>query len=229
MIQDQLPLVLAGVELTALASGALWWPEARLLAVADLHLEKGASFAARGAMLPPYDTQDTLQRLGAEIERWKPAHVVALGDSFHDKGAVDRACATTIDLLSAAVASVGDWIWISGNHDPSPEGPWGGQVAESLAVGPLLFHHQAEADAPIGEVSGHFHPKTRINLGPRSISGGCFLFDGAKLILPAFGAYAGGLDIRDPAITSLFPRGFKAFLTARGRILPVATPTTRRR
>jgi len=227
MSPDALTFSLAGVELIAAACGALWWPEARVLAVADLHLEKGASFAARGAMLPPYDTTDTLARLTAAIARWRPEVVVALGDSFHDRRSVDRACEGTVEALSAAVRSVRDWVWICGNHDPSPEGPWGGQVAESLAVGPLLFRHQAEADAAPGEISGHFHPKARVSFGPRSISGGCFLHDGDKLILPAFGAFTGGLDIGDPAIKALFPSGFQAFLTARGKILPV--PVARRR
>ncbi len=221
MKRDVIHFSLAGAELLATASGALWWPEAKVLAVADLHLEKGASFAARGAMLPPYDTKDTLARLKIEIDRWRPEVVIALGDSFHDRGSVDRACQTTIDLLTDAVASVGDWTWICGNHDPSPQGPWGGHVAETLAVGPLLFRHQAVDGSIAGEISGHYHPKARLNLGPRAVSGGCFVHDETKLILPAFGAYAGGLDLRDPAISDLFPGGFQAFLTARGRILPL--------
>lgn len=229
MSPEFLPFSLAGVELVAAASGALWWPEARVLAVADLHLEKGASFAARGAMLPPYDTADTLARLNAAIDRWKPEVVVALGDSFHDRGSVGRACDGTIEALTAAVRSVPDWIWICGNHDPSPEGPWGGQVTESLAIGPLLFRHQAETQASPGEVSGHFHPKARVSFGPRSVSGGCFLHDGEKLILPAFGAFTGGLDIGDPAIKELFPSGFQVFLAARGKILPVSASAARRR
>ncbi len=222
MSRDCLPFSFAGATLVAHASGALWWPEARVLAVADLHLEKGASFAARGAMLPPYDTADTLERLNAVIKRWKPEILVALGDSFHDRGSVDRACSETVDALSVAVRSVRDWVWICGNHDPSPEGPWGGQVLESLVIGSLFFRHEAEIGAAPGEVSGHFHPKARVSLGPRSISGGCFLHDRAKLILPAFGAFTGGLDIGDPAIKALFPEGFQAYLTARGKILPVA-------
>ena len=221
MSLDSLPFAFAGANLVAHASGALWWPEARVLAVADLHLEKGASFAARGALLPPYDTIDTLGRVNAAIERWKPEILITLGDSFHDRGAVGRACSETVEALSLAVKSVRDWVWICGNHDPSPVGPWGGQVAESLAIGSLLFRHQAEIGAAPGEVSGHFHPKARVSLGPRSISGGCFLFDRTKLILPAFGAFTGGLDIGDPAIKTLFPDGFQAYLTARGKILPV--------
>ena len=212
---------LAGAGLVAVASGSLWWPEARILTVADLHLEKGACFAARGIMLPPYDTTSTLARLSREIARWKPKIVIALGDSFHDRQATERAPKSTIDAVSAMVGSVKDWIWICGNHDPAPYGPWGGQIAECLAVGPLLFRHQAETISEPGEISGHFHPKARFNLGPRTVSGGCFLHDGTKLILPAFGAFTGGLDIKDPAIQMLFRGGFQAFLTARGRIFPI--------
>src|SRR3954464_10835578 len=77
-------LALAGVELHADVAGALFWPEHGVLAVADLHLEKGSSFAARGVLLPPYDTAATLVRLGALIAHYAPRLVIALGDGFHD-------------------------------------------------------------------------------------------------------------------------------------------------
>ncbi|MEL6750756.1 MAG: hypothetical protein AAFO70_01600, partial [Pseudomonadota bacterium] len=73
-----------GVELVADAHGVAYWPATETLLVADLHFEKGSSFARRGQLLPPYDTGITLRRLAACLTRWQPRRVVALGDSFHD-------------------------------------------------------------------------------------------------------------------------------------------------
>ena len=69
---ERIDVAVAGVPLLADPAGALYWPEQGLLAVADLHLEKGSSFAARGVLLPPYDTAATLARLAALIARYAP-------------------------------------------------------------------------------------------------------------------------------------------------------------
>ncbi|MDH3473546.1 MAG: ligase-associated DNA damage response endonuclease PdeM [Rhodospirillales bacterium] len=207
-----------GAELVADGAGALFWPARRTLMVADLHLEKGSAFAERGVLLPPYDTAATLQRLAAAIERHRPERVVCLGDSFHDAGAAARLApdhAALIERLTAAR----EWIWIAGNHDPAPPAAWGGKVAAELTLGPLVLRHQA-ADgihAP-GEVSGHYHPKASVRLRAGGYTGRCFVTDGRRVILPAFGAYAGGLDVLDPAVAGLFPRGFRVRLLGRSGV-----------
>ncbi len=204
-----------GAELLTDASGALFWPARRSLMVADLHLEKGSAFAERGLFLPPYDTAATLQRLAEVIGRYRPDRVVCLGDSFHDGGAaarLPRDAAETIKRLTAAV----DWIWIAGNHDPAPPADWGGRVATEVTLGPLVLRHQAAGDRPAhGELSGHYHPKAAVRLRARRFAGRCFVTDGRRLILPAFGAYAGGLDVLDPAVAGLFPGGFRVHLLGR--------------
>ncbi len=203
-----------GVGLTADFTGALFWPNRRTLAVADLHLEKGSAFAERGHLLPPYDTAATLRALADAIARYRPARVICLGDSFHDGGAAERLAAADADRLRRLTA-VHDWIWISGNHDPAPPRDWGGQVETDLTMGALTFRHQAEARCPAGEISGHYHPKASVRLRVRRVTGRCFLGDGRRLILPAFGAYAGGLDVLDPAVSGLFPGGFQVHLLGR--------------
>lgn len=209
--------LLNGAELTADFSGALWWAERRLLVAADLHLEKGSGYARHGTLLPPYDTRETLARLEAVMARLKPAMVICLGDSFHDGDAAARLDADDIALLSRLTASC-DWCWIAGNHDPAPPADWGGRVESEIVLGPLVFRHEAMSGSAAGEVSGHYHPKATVQTRARRVSGRCFVTDGRRLILPAFGTYAGGLDVSDPAIGRLFPKGFDIHLIGRARV-----------
>jgi DNA ligase-associated metallophosphoesterase len=208
---------LNGAELIAHVSGAVWWPAAGTLAVADLHFEKGSAFAERGRLLPPYDSAVTLDRLAALMTRFHPRRVICLGDSFHDGRAGDRLPAPLGERL-ASLARAADWIWIQGNHDPVPPEAWGGRVLEAFAEGALQFRHEAAERQAAGEISGHFHPKAGITWRGRRVTGRCFVEDGRRLILPAFGAYAGGLDARDSAIAGLFPRGFRVHIVGREKL-----------
>jgi DNA ligase-associated metallophosphoesterase len=206
-----------GAELVADLSGALWWPEAALLAFADLHLEKGSSYAPRGALLPPYDTRTTLARMADAIARFRPRTVACLGDSFHDGDAASRLDAADAAALARLVDGR-DWLWVAGNHDPKPPAGLGGRSVEELAVGPLRFRHEAVFMTAPGEVSGHFHPKASVSHRGRRVTGRCFASDGRRLVLPAFGAYAGGLSVTDPALAGLFPDGFVVWMLGRSRV-----------
>ena len=207
-----------GAALLADPAGALVWPARATLLVADLHFEKGSSFAARGQFLPPYDTRATLTRLEALIARHRPERVICLGDSFHDSGAGDRLAAGDRARLRRLAAGR-DWIWIAGNHDPEPPGDLGGRVLDELTDGPLVFRHKAHgAGAAPGEVSGHWHPKASVHLPPRRITAPCFVTDGRRLVLPAFGAYTGGLNVLDPAVSALFRPDFRVHLLHRDRL-----------
>jgi DNA ligase-associated metallophosphoesterase len=194
-------LEIAGVTLVADLSGALFWEDERLLVVSDLHLEKGSSFATRGVLLPPYDTVATLGRLASVIARHDPRTVIALGDSFHDRDAHERLSAPDRDALSAMQARR-DWIWIAGNHDPALPSDLGGVVASEVAIGGIAFRH--EPTGASGEIAGHLHPKARVATRGRSMERRCFASDGARAVMPAFGAYTGGLSIRDAAFAKLF-------------------------
>jgi uncharacterized protein len=208
----------AGARLVACGSGILWWPAHRLLAVADLHLEKGSAIAARGRFLPPYDTRATLERLEACIAAREPAHVVCLGDSFHDKRAASRLSANDRERLSALVTRQ-RWTWIEGNHDPlAPEG-LGGEATRELRIGPLTFRHEAATDRiAAGEISGHYHPKAIVLVRGRALHARCFATDGRRLVLPAFGAYAGGLNVLDEAMRPLFAEKLSVYALSRGRV-----------
>ncbi len=213
----QSAIVLNGASLLADPSGALVWPAQAAVVVADLHLEKGSGFARRGTLLPPYDSAATLDRLAAVVAAHKPRQVICLGDSFHDGDAPLRLNAADTDKLRALTASV-EWTWIAGNHDPEPPAGLGGRVADEIAIGPLVFRHEARPGANAGEVSGHFHPKARVETRGRFVAGRCFVEDGMRLILPAFGAFAGGLDVFDPAIRGLMGRAFQVHLIGRDRV-----------
>jgi len=202
-------------------TGAAWLDETRALLVADLHLEKGSSYAARGQMLPPYDTRTTLRRLAEVITRRRPETVIALGDSFHDLGADGRMHAEDAAALSGLVASVPRWVWIEGNHDPVPPPRFGGEVAADMRLGPLILRHEPQPGSQPGEVAGHLHPCARVRGRGRSVRRRCFLSDGTRLILPAFGAYAGGLNCRDAAYTRCFGRAPDAWVIGRERVYPV--------
>jgi DNA ligase-associated metallophosphoesterase len=194
-------LRVADVDFVVDLTGAFYWHDEHLLIVSDLHLEKGSSFAMRGVLLPPFDTAATLTRLGAAITRHNPRRVIALGDSFHDGDAHQRLSPQDRGALSALQAGR-DWIWISGNHDPALPREIGGTVAEDVAIGPIVFRHEPTGMA--GEIAGHLHPKARVTTRGRSVERRCFASDGERAIMPAFGAYTGGLSIRDAAFAAIF-------------------------
>jgi hypothetical protein len=198
--------------LHALPSGALYWPSQTLLVVSDLHLGKSAR-AARfgGAQLPPYETTETLTRLSNDLDTTNARRVICLGDSF-DAPTLQTALPDS-DLLTLTRLQAGvDWVWIEGNHDPGPV-QLGGTHRHSLAVGPLTFRHIAEATPTPGEVTGHYHPKATLSLRGRALTRPCFLFDATRLILPAYGAFTGGLHSHDPALTRLMSPTAEAILT----------------
>ncbi|HEY2445570.1 MAG TPA: ligase-associated DNA damage response endonuclease PdeM [Rhizomicrobium sp.] len=202
------------------AAGALYWPAERTLVFSDLHLEKGSSYARSGQLLPPYDTRETLQRMEVQCARHTPVRVIALGDSFHDRGAPDRLDVGERAILSRLGRSA-EWIWIAGNHDPAPPRWLGGSIREEVAIGGLVFRHEPSSCAA-GEIAGHLHPcKSLVRLG-RSLRRRCFVSDRKRLVMPAFGAYAGGLDVRDRAVRMLFGETFLAYLLGARRVYAVA-------
>jgi hypothetical protein len=215
-------VIVHGIALAADCAGALYWPEHGLLAVADLHFEKGSSFARRGSLLPPYDTTETLARLSRLIAHYAPRVVVALGDNFHDGGGSARLSAQDRESLTALQRGR-EWVWIAGNHDPDPAEGIGGTFTAVLSVGALIFRHRPSRDAPRGEIAGHLHPVARVAQRGRAVSRRCFATDGNALVMPAFGAYTGGLNIRDRAFAIVFgARKFSAHMLGDGRLYAFA-------
>ena len=198
-----LRLWLHGEAVVLRASGGLWSPGHETLVVADLHLEKGSAYAARGQMLPPYDTRETLRRLGLEVAALRPRRVILLGDTFHDRGSEDRLAPDDAEALRALASGL-SLLWLVGNHDADGPRALPGETADDFDLGALRLRHEPGQGPSPGEVAGHLHPCARVVASRGSVRRRCFVTDGERIVLPAFGAYAGGLNIRDPAISALF-------------------------
>ena len=216
-------LSFAGETLTPQPCGALHWPAQDALLVADLHFEKASAFDKRGQLLPPYDSADTLNWLIDTIEKTAARRIFCLGDSFHDSGGPDRLPPGPRAALRSLTTSL-DWLWITGNHDDDTAASIGGRVMAEAKIGPLTLRHQAIPTDSAPELSGHFHPKIAVTARGRRIVRRCFAVSSTKIILPAYGAFTGGLFLTDPAFTAAMPGPITAYVPEAGQLLrfPVA-------
>jgi hypothetical protein len=208
--------VLGGLSCALDISGALHVPAHDTLLVADLHLEKGSSRARRGSMLPPYDTKATLDQLAAVVARYDPGTLIAMGDSFHDVGGPERLGPGDREAL-ARLQEGRRWIWITGNHDRTISGVVGGEVAAEWRLDAVALRHEPTT-GPEPEIAGHLHPVGKVAMRGRSVRRRCFVGDGRRMVMPAFGAYTGGLNVCDPAFRPLFADGFEAHLIGTERL-----------
>jgi len=215
-------ITVCGKDFVADASGALYWPAERALLVADLHLEKGSAWAMRGTLMPPYDTRDTLLRLADAIARYEPGIVVALGDSFHDAGGPARIDREDLEALHG-LQTGREWIWIAGNHDRAIGPGVGGRVSDALDLGGLTLRHEPTPGAVRNEIAGHLHPAARLTFQGCSVRRPCFVGNGRRLVLPAFGAFTGGLNVLDAAFEPIFGKtGLAVWMLGQSGLYPVA-------
>lgn len=213
--------VVNGVAAVCDPLGGLYLPDISTLVVSDLHLEKGAAFARRGMMLPPYDTIATLNILAAVIARYEPKTVISLGDNFHDRKGSEHLPADLRDLLSG-MARGREWIWINGNHDPDGTIDLPGECCDEFVYGGLAFRHEPSLLSGKGEIAGHLHPSATVRRREKYVRRPCFATDGSRLLMPAFGVLAGGLDLNHKAMQGLFDREtLVAHLLGRDRIYSV--------
>jgi DNA ligase-associated metallophosphoesterase len=212
-------VAISGAAATLDITGALYLVDADVLVVADLHFEKGSSFAERGQMLPPYDTHATLAALADAVARFAPRTVVALGDSFHDVRGPERLDRADRDAISGLQAGR-EWIWVTGNHDHTLPAHIGGTVTAEIELAGLKLRHEPQVDGR-AELAGHLHPVGKVAMRGRSVRRRCFVTDGTRCLLPAFGAYAGGLNVCDAVFKPLFPQGFTAHLIGDGRLFAI--------
>lgn len=204
---DETRIRLNGLELVPDLSGALYAPDLETLIVADLHLEKGSAFAARGVHLPPYDTGTTLAALDAVRTRLKPRHIVSLGDSFHDDRARERLHERDIARIRA-LSDACEMVWVTGNHDRAPPDDLGGRIVEALRLGDIVLRHEPSSGLALeAEIAGHLHPVASLVRRGRKVRRRCFAGDAARLVLPSFGAFTGGLDVRSQGFSGVFPSG----------------------
>lgn len=215
-------ILVMGERLTCDWSGCLYWEKEDTFIVSDLHLEKGSSFAKRGVMMPPYDTSETLKRLIARVEHFKPKRIISLGDSFHDPFAHERLLQSHKDQITL-LQQGREWIWICGNHDPDAPSNLGGVSATEFHLGPLVFRHEPQAGYQEGEVAGHLHPAGKIIRRKKSVRRPCFATDNSRLIMPSFGVFTGGLNIRHKVFNGLFnENGLSAILLGQQRVFHIS-------
>ena len=220
---DEHPIAICGTAFQAHVSGALYWPSEQALIVADLHLEKASAYAERGVMLPPYDSRDTLMRLAEVVDHYQARTVVALGDSFHDAAGADRLRQEDRETLTILQEDV-EWIWITGNHDPEIASNVGGHVREQIRLGGVHLRHMPNPSAATHEIAGHLHPAAKLALHGYTLRRPCFISNGLRLVLPAFGSFTGGLNILDAAFEPLFGNdGFAVWMMGQDGLYPVAT------
>lgn len=217
------PLSFGNQDFLASPGGALFWPSKRALLVADLHLEKASWFARLGQFLPPYDSQATLAVLAEEVAACGATRLYCLGDSFHDSFGCERLPAPARALLQSLTSRL-DWVWIVGNHDPGFANHCGGRIEEECEVAGMVLRHEALTGEARPEISGHFHPKFRLQLRGRHVSRRCFVASASKLILPAYGSLTGGLDAFHPEIARKTGPGATALVPVADRLLrfPIA-------
>ncbi len=202
--------------------GVLIFAEARVMVVSDLHLEKGASFARRGVFLPPYDTAATLARLSALVAKHDPAMIVSLGDSFHDERASQKIDAQTSSAI-AALARGRDIIWVTGNHDPAPHHHLPGTSVDMFALSGVTLRHIADPACTMPEISGHYHPAAILAAKGKMVRRACFASDGVRMIMPAFGVFTGGMNIREREVIHHFRRAdLIAYMLGTDRVYPIA-------
>lgn len=203
---DRQPVSVAGRAFVADRSGALYWPSERMLIVSDLHLEKASAYATRGVMLPPYDTRETLIRLAEAIERFQPEIVLSLGDGLHDPGAADRMTASDREVLRI-LQEDRRWIWVTGNHDPVISEALGGESVACIHRAGLTFCHEPRPGPVTHEIAGHLHPAAKLSVHGATIRRPCFVGNRMRLVMPAFGALTGGLNVLDEAFEPVFGSG----------------------
>lgn len=220
---SQQPISISGRSFVADVSGALYWPAEDALIVADLHLEKGSCLASRGIMLPPYDTAATLERLAATLDAYPASTVICVGDSFHDCGAGQRM--SPVDRETLAILQEGrDWLWLNGNHDPEIDVCLGGRVLNEIVIAGVTFRHEPTPGHVTHEIAGHLHPAARVSFHGHVIRRPCFVGNGMRLVLPAFGTYAGGLNVLDDAFAPVFGNdGLSVLVLGQEGLYPIAS------
>ncbi len=213
-------ILICGKHFSADPSGALYWPEQKTLIVADLHLEKAPAKAGKGRLLPPYDTRSTLRWLAGVMDSYDPDRVIVLGDSLHDEAAAKRMPRADRKKLSILLQGR-EWYWVTGIYDPDMPDWLGGIVCPALTIESIKFRHEPSSGPKTHEVAGHLHPAARLIRHGASVRRKCFISNDARMVIPAFGVYAGGLNVLDKTFAGLFQNGdFHVWMLGKKDVYP---------
>lgn len=201
----------AGHTVWLLPEHALWWPEGKVLFIADLHLGKAATYRALGQPVPSGTTAENLRRLSLLVAQYQPEQLVFLGDFLHARQA---RTASVLDQLTAwrqSHASLRCTL-VRGNHDSRAGDPPPALninvVDEPYLLGPFAACHHPQQHATHAVLAGHQHPAVKLQGPARDrLRLPCFVFDERSAILPAFGEFTGGHTVEPTPKVQLFAVG----------------------
>lgn len=177
-----------------LPEGALFWINKKTLIIADLHLEKGSSYFKEGQFISPKDTSENLRKLENCVDKIKPKIIIFLGDTFHDKYSLKRISNKNLEKFKNLFSHFKCYL-ISGNHDEDIIDSDLDFLVDLKIDGIKFVHKKSNLDK--FEISGHFHPIAVVKYKGIKIKNKCFVCTKKKIILPSFGTYTGGLNVKN--------------------------------
>ena len=219
------PVAVCGRQLVADNTGALYWPSQATLIVADLNLGAGRDVFAAGGTdpgAPPVsDARRTLLKLAEVMDRYEPARVVVLGDRA-DSGAAGMS-ADELEILHI-LQEDREWIWMGAPLDSYIARQLGGTTVSELGLSGLTLRSRPTPGWATHEIAAHLRPAARLSMYGYTLRRACFVGNGRRLVMPAFGASSEGLNVLDDAFRALFPGGGMAvWMLGHDGLYPVAT------
>jgi metallophosphoesterase superfamily enzyme len=217
------PVAVSGRQLIADNSGALYWPARRALLVADLSPVSGLNGAPNGANGRGASARQTLVKLAEVMDRYEPATVIVLGDGLHVDGTAAAMPAEDLEILRI-LQEDRDWIWITGYADRPAPPQLGGSTCAELETAGIALRPRPTSGWATHEIAASMRPAAHLLLYGYSLRRACFVGNRQRLLMPAFGGAAGGVNVLDDAFRPLFGAGGMAvWMLGQEGLYPVAT------
>ncbi|MBL8311815.1 MAG: ligase-associated DNA damage response endonuclease PdeM [Burkholderiales bacterium] len=196
-----LAIDLGGERVICLAGRALWWPAARTLFVADVHLGKAASFRAAGVPLPAGHSAHDLARLQALVTANAATQLIILGDLVHTATSYTPSLTSAFRAFRATCPQLSVTL-VRGNHDRhagAPPAVWDiDVVSDGHELGPFNCCHEPTPGTASdrAQLAGHLHPAIRLQTTREGVTLPCFWLHAAGMVLPSFGSFTGSATVQ---------------------------------
>ena len=200
--------------------GILFWLEKKIAIVSDLHLEKGSSFASSGQFVPPFDSEETLNKLINFLKIHEVKIIILLGDTFHDRGALNRMSSKVKSIFDSLVENY-EIIFVLGNHENKMKSAFI-KFYERYIVDDIHFLHEAVLEKKY-QISGHFHPVASLKINSKQITEKCLIHSENHIIMPAFGEFTGGLNINNPVFKPFLNRNYYIYFLTKKSVYKFAS------
>jgi uncharacterized protein len=203
-LRDYVDIKLGKHTLRLLPEKAALWLEQDTLLVTDLHLGKAETFQALGLAVPSGHHDQDLECLHQLCQKVQPTSLAILGDLFHARVGLNEALVKSIAEAFEKLEL--DILWIAGNHDRQLHNlvdTLGVRLEHELLTDELLLTHKpTQEDVP--NICGHLHPRARLWVQKEKIDLPCFVLEKNTLILPAFGSFTAGTQMKKNASRGLY-------------------------